>query len=98
MSVMNIDGYQAVIKYDPGIEMFRGEFVDLNGGADFYAKDRENLRKEGALSLKIFLEMCAEDGVTPRKNSSNRSNPGLHSQLHPSVRGAVQGKGAISIP
>ncbi len=34
---MNIDGYCAIIKYDPEIEMFRGEFSGLNGGADFYA-------------------------------------------------------------
>lgn len=93
MSVMNIDGYQAVITYDPDIEMFRGEFVDLNGGADFYAKDRDNLKKEGALSLKIFLEMCAEDGVAPRKNASKRSIPGLSSQLHPVGQQCRPGKG-----
>jgi hypothetical protein len=27
------------------IEMFRGEFVELNGGADFYAKDIESLNQ-----------------------------------------------------
>jgi predicted HicB family RNase H-like nuclease len=46
--------------------MFRGEFIGLNGGADFYAKDIAGLRKEGALSLRVFLEMCGEDGVKPR--------------------------------
>ena len=35
------DGYKAVIAYDPEIEMFRGEFVGLNGAADFYASDLE---------------------------------------------------------
>ncbi|WP_052812854.1 type II toxin-antitoxin system HicB family antitoxin [Desulfonatronum thioautotrophicum] len=63
MHVVEIDGYRAVIKYDPDIEMFRGEFTDIDGGADFYAKDTENLKKEAALSLKVFLEMCAEDGA-----------------------------------
>lgn len=60
-------GYRAVITYDPEIEMFRGEFVGLNGGADFYAKDAEGLKREGQISLEVFLRMCEEDGVPPRK-------------------------------
>ena len=61
-------GYKAVIAYDPEIEMFRGEFVGLNGGADFYANDTEGLKREGAVSLRVFLHMCEEDGVSPRKS------------------------------
>lgn len=60
-------GYQAVISYDPEIEMFRGEFIGLNGGADFYAKDTDSLKREGQASLEVFLKMCAEDGVSPKK-------------------------------
>jgi predicted HicB family RNase H-like nuclease len=61
MNMMEINGYRAIIQYDPEIEMFRGEFVDLNSGADFYAKDIDGLRREGELSLNVFLEMCSED-------------------------------------
>ena len=43
-------GYSAVIGYDSELEMFRGEFVGLNGGADFYATDLEGLKREGALA------------------------------------------------
>ena len=42
---MKINNEDAVIKYDPEIEMFRGEFIQLNGGADFYAKDIESLNQ-----------------------------------------------------
>lgn len=67
-NVMEFEGgYQAVITYDPEIEMFRGDFVGLNGGADFYARDTESLKREGRASLDVFLRMCAEDGVPPRK-------------------------------
>ena len=67
-NVMKFDGdYQAVITYDPEIEMFRGEFIGLNGGADFYAADAAGLKEEGAKSLSVFLRMCEEDGVSPRK-------------------------------
>ena len=60
-------GYKAVIAYDPEIEMFRGEFIGLNGGADFYAKDAAGLRQEGQASLAVFLRMCEADGVPPKK-------------------------------
>jgi predicted HicB family RNase H-like nuclease len=67
-NIMQFDGgYKAVITYDQEIGMFRGEFVGLNGGADFYAKDTEGLQREGETSLKVFLRMCEEDGVSPKK-------------------------------
>ena len=69
-----IEGYRAVIQFDPDIDMFRGEFVGLNEGADFYARDIAGLRREGAASLKVFLEMCEEDGVEPRKQFSGGFN------------------------
>jgi predicted HicB family RNase H-like nuclease len=94
MNTMEINGYRAIIQYDREIEMFRGEFVDLNGGADFYAKDIDGLRKEGEISLNVFLEMCHEDGVEPRKSYSGRFNlrvsPKLHEEV--SVRAAAEGK------
>ena len=67
-NIMQFDGgYKAVITYDQEIGIFRGEFVGLNGGADFYAKDTEGLQREGETSLKIFLRMCGEAGVSPKK-------------------------------
>ena len=66
-NVMNINGYKAVIAYDPEIDMFRGEFVELNGGADFYAADLAGLRHEGAESLRVFLEECKRHGINPAR-------------------------------
>lgn len=34
-------GCKAVIDYDPEIEMYRVEFIVINGGVDFYAPDPE---------------------------------------------------------
>lgn len=54
-------------------------------GADFYATDIQGLRQEGETSLKVFLEMCAEDGVEPRKEYSGEFNlrisPSLHTEI-----------------
>ncbi|ULJ61586.1 type II toxin-antitoxin system HicB family antitoxin [Wielerella bovis] len=70
--MMKIDGYNAVISYNPEIELFRGEFVGLNGGADFYAATIDELHQEAANSLKIFLEVCKEKGIEPRKSYSGK--------------------------
>ncbi len=37
-NLLEIEGYQATIQYDSEIEMFRGEFIGLTGGADFIAR------------------------------------------------------------
>lgn len=94
MNTMEINGYHAVIAFDPEINMFRGEFVGINGGADFYATTVDDLRKEGEISLKAFLDMCAEEGVEPRKHYSGKFNlrvpPSLHERL--ATQAAAHGK------
>lgn len=81
-NVMTIGGQQAVITYDPDIEMFRGEFIALNGGADFYAADVAGLHREGELSLNAFMDECAKRGIEPRKSFSGkfvlRVSPDIH--------------------
>lgn len=81
-NVMTINGYQAVINFDPDIEMFRGEFVNLNGGADFYAADVLGLHREGEISLRLFLEECEKRGIAPRKNYSGKFMVRLDPKLH----------------
>ncbi len=76
-SMIEVEGYRAVVRYDSELRMYRGEFVGLNGGADFYAKDMAELRDEAATSLAVFLEMCREDGVEPRKNDGELTEPSV---------------------
>ena len=94
MNMVEINGYRAVVQYDPDIDMFRGEFIGLNGGADFYAKDIDGLRKEGKISLKVFLEMCHEDRVEPRKAYSGKFNLRVSPKLHAEItaRALTEGK------
>ena len=93
LNIMEINGYRAVIAYDPQIEMFRGEFTGLNGGAEFYARDIETLKKEGDLSLKVFLDMCAENGTDPRKEYSGKFNVRVPSELHADIARAAAAHG-----
>ncbi len=94
MNLLEIDGFRAVVQYDPETEMFRGDFLGLKGGADFYATTVKGLRTEGRKSLKVFLEMCDEKGIEPRKEYSGKFNlrvqPTTHEKL--SVRAAAAGK------
>lgn len=65
LNVMTIEGIKARIAFDESIEMFRGEFVGLNGGADFYATSVADLRAEGAKSLCVFFDSCKKRGIPP---------------------------------
>ncbi|MBS9430320.1 type II toxin-antitoxin system HicB family antitoxin [Photorhabdus akhurstii] len=53
-NTLKIDGHMAVITFDPEIEMFRGEFVALNGGADFYVYSVDELKKDGIEPYKLY--------------------------------------------
>jgi len=85
MNLMEINGYRAIIKYDPEIEMFRGEFIGLNGGADFYADNIEALKKEGTISLHVFLQACKERHIEPIKDFSGKFNVRVPSKLHADI-------------
>jgi predicted HicB family RNase H-like nuclease len=81
-NVIEIDGHKAVVAFDPDIRMLRGEFLGLNGSADFLAEDVEGLFREGRISLKVFLDMCAEKGIKPFREFSGRFNVRLDPELH----------------
>lgn len=93
-NVMSIDGQQAVISYDPDIEMFRGEFVGLNGSAEFYAADVAGLHREGQLSLSVFIDECAKRGIEPRKNFSGKFVLRVAPEVHEAaaIAAAAQGE------
>ncbi len=82
MNLMEIDGYRAKIEYDPDLDQFRGEILGINGCADFYGKSPASLRKEFKHSLKVFLEVCEEKGLSPMKEYSGKFNLRIHPRLH----------------
>lgn len=65
MNSMTVEGYHAKIECDEDLAPFRGEIIGLNGGADFYGKNPEELKAEFKKSLRIFLEVCGEKGIAP---------------------------------
>ena len=94
MNVMTVEGYHAKIEYDEELDLFRGEILGLNGGADFYGKSPKELRTEFKKSLQVFLDVCKEKGIEPRRNFSGKFNlrisPKLHERL--AIEAQAQGK------
>lgn len=86
---MEIDGYLAEIQYDHDIRMWRGEFIGPEGGADFYAHDLDGLQTEGETSLKVFKEMCLEDGIKPLA----QLHVFIPSELHRAIESAAEAGG-----
>lgn len=99
MNIMMLDGYQAKIEYDAEMDLFRGEILGLNGGADFYGRDPAELREEFRKSLTVFLDVCREKGIEPRRHYSGKFNlrisPELHEQL--AIVAQAQGKSINSL-
>jgi predicted HicB family RNase H-like nuclease len=93
MNVMTVDGYHARIEYDAETDMFRGEILGLNGGVDFYGKNPKELRQEFKRSLSVFLEVCAEKGIEPRRSYSGKFNLRIPPELHERLAIAAQAEG-----
>lgn len=94
MNLLTIGNQRAVVSYDPDTDMLRGEFIGLNGGADFYANDIASLKIEGAKSLAAFVEVCEENGIEPYRHFSGRFNVRIDPELHAR---AVEGAAAEGI-
>lgn len=82
MNVMTVEGYNAKIEYDPDTDLFRGEILGLTGGADFYGRNPRELRAEFRKSLRVFLEVCREKGIEPRRSFSGKFNLRISPELH----------------
>jgi predicted HicB family RNase H-like nuclease len=93
MNTMSFENYQAKIEYDPDLDMFRGEILGLNGGADFYGRTPKELRAEFKKSLVVFLDVCKGKGIEPRRYYSGKFNLRISPELHEQLAIVAQAKG-----
>jgi predicted HicB family RNase H-like nuclease len=93
VNTMTLDGYQAKIEYDADLDLFRGEILGLNGGADFLGKNPKELRAEFKKSLQVFLEVCLEQGIEPRRSYSGKFNVRIPPDLHERLAIVAQAEG-----
>lgn len=92
MNTMELDGYTAIIRFNAETDEFRGEIQGLSGGADFYGKNPDELRREFRTSLDFFLETCAKHGIEPRKQVSGKFIARIPPELH--ARAAIAASAA----
>ncbi len=93
MNTMQVEGFNAKIEYDEELDLFRGEILGLNGGADFYGKNPKELRAEFKKSLQVFLDVCKEKGIDPKRNFSGKFNLRISPKLHEQLALAAQAEG-----
>ena len=93
MNMMTVDGYRAKIEYDAELDLFRGEVLGLNGGADFFGRNPKELRTEFKKSLQVFLDVCRERGIEPRRNYSGKFNLRIPPDLHEKLAIVAQAEG-----
>ena len=93
MNLMSLNEYSAKIEYDAELDMFRGEILGLTGGADFYGKNPKELRAEFKKSLNVFLDVCREKGIEPRRNYSGKFNLRIPAELHEKLAIVAQAEG-----
>ena len=67
-NIIEIDSHEAFVTFDTEIGLLRGEFLELAGGADFYAETAEKLVDEGRISLRVYFDACREYRIAPVYN------------------------------
>lgn len=93
MNLMTIDDFHAKIEYDADLDLFRGEILGLSGGADFYGRNPKELRAEFKKSLEVFLQVCREKGIEPRRQFSGKFNLRISPILHEKLALAAEAEG-----
>jgi predicted HicB family RNase H-like nuclease len=93
MNTMKLSEYSAKIDYDSELDRFRGEILGLSGSADFYGNNLKELRPELKRSLQVFLEVCREKGIEPKRHFSGKFNLRISPELYEKLALAAQAQG-----
>lgn len=83
--VMNRPGFEEAPSIDNGATMGKSP--------KFFPEAIEPLRQEFMRSLAVFLEVCAEKGMEPRRNYSGKFNLRIPPELHEQLAIAAQAEG-----
>lgn len=74
--------YSGIVEYDPDGRIFTGEVIGLRDVVTFQGRTPEEIEQSFRASIDLYLEMCAQDGVSPQKPFSGRFNVRLSPEVH----------------
>ena len=93
MDLMKHGKFLARVNYDKDLGMFHGRVINTRSVITFYGSSVEELEREFAASIDVFVDFCAEKGIEAEKPFSGefraRVGPELHRDV--SVAAALRG-------
>ena len=92
MALLRHGDYVARITYDPESESFFGEVINTRDVITFYGTGIEELKREFATSVEVYLDLCREKGLEPSRPYSGKFNLRLDPQAHAEVAAAPSGE------
>lgn len=65
--MIEYEGYIGVVDFDPEINLFHGTVINTQDVITFCGTSVNELREEMQKSLKVYFEVCEEQGKNPDK-------------------------------
>ncbi|MCI4680391.1 type II toxin-antitoxin system HicB family antitoxin [Rhodoblastus acidophilus] len=93
MNTMTYKGYEAVVEYDEGAELFHGEVFNLRDVITFQGQSVAELKQAFADSIEDYLAFCKERGEEPEKPYSGQFVVRLEPPLHRALVSAAKRAG-----
>jgi predicted HicB family RNase H-like nuclease len=80
--MLKYKGYIGDVEYDSDGKIFTGEVIGLRTVLTFQGRTTDEIEESFRQTIDLYLNMCAEDGVSPEKPYSGRFNIRLSPELH----------------
>ena len=81
-SIIEYNGYRAVISYDQEDDMFVGEVLGIKDSLNFHGNTTQELKDSFHQSIDNYLDLCKEIGKSPKKEFSGTFNIRIPQELH----------------
>lgn len=93
MDLMRHGDYLARITYDEDAESFLGQVINIRDVVTFYGRSVEELRREFATSIEVYLDLCREKGVEPQRPRGSSLSLSLEPEAHAMLARAAAARG-----
>lgn len=81
-SMMEYNGYRAIISYNQEDDMFVGEVLGLNDSLNFYGNTTKELHESFHQSIDNYIKLCKEKEKKPEKEYKGTFNVRISPELH----------------